>query len=180
MKKTILAALFISFGFGAFAQKLAHVDRQAIIYEMPQIKDIEKVLIDARKSFQDEFTSMETEYNSKVAEYESKSNLPVKDGGWPEAIKQSKGKALADQQQNMMDFQNTAQAELQKIEEEQFKPLLLEFDNAIKKISKENNYTYVFDSSTGVLLFAGGEDITEKMRTELKIPATPTTTPTQK
>ena len=38
MKKTILAALFISLGFGAFAQKLAHVDRQAILLQMPGMK----------------------------------------------------------------------------------------------------------------------------------------------
>jgi outer membrane protein len=180
MKKTILAALFISLGYGAFAQKFAHVDRQAIVFEMPQIKDVEKVLNDATKSFQEELSSMEAEYNNKVTEYESKSNLPVKDGGWPEAIKQSKGKALADHQQNIMDFRNTAQTELQKIEQDAYAPLLLAFDNAVKKIAKENNILYVFDTSTGALLFAGGEDISEKIRVELKIPAPSPTAPNQK
>lgn len=170
MKKVIVLAALCSLGLTAFAQKLAHVDSQQIVSEMPQMKDVEKVLNDAKKSFEDEFLAMQKEYETKVAEYETKSKLPVNQGGWPEAIKQSKAQAIADHQQNMVDFQNTANTELQKIQDDQLQPLIDEFNKAVEKIAKAHNYVYVFDAAAGNLLYKGGEDITEKLRLELKIP----------
>jgi Skp family chaperone for outer membrane proteins len=138
---------------------------------MPQMKEVEKVLNEAKKSFEEEFLAMQKEYETKVAEYETKSKLDVKAGGWPEAIKQSKAQAIADHQQNMVDFQNTANTELQKIQDDQLQPLIDEFNKAVEKLAKTHNYVYVFDAAAGNLLYKGGDDITEKIRIELKIPA---------
>jgi outer membrane protein len=171
MKKLVVLAVFCSLGFASFAQRFAHVDSQQIVSEMPQMKEVEKVLNEAKKSFEEEFLAMQKEYETKVAEYETKSKLDVKAGGWPEAIKQSKAQAIADHQQNMVDFQNTANTELQKIQDDQLQPLIDEFNKAVEKLAKTHNYVYVFDAAAGNLLYKGGDDITEKLRIELKIPA---------
>lgn len=180
MKKTILAALFISLGFGAFAQKLAHVDRQAILLQMPAMKGVQGSMETEKKSFEAEYVTMQKEHDDKVAEYETKTKMAVSAGGWPEAIRQSKAKAIADIEQNMMDFQQTANDELQQVQDALLKPLVDEFDAAVAKIAKAGGYTYVFDIGAGNLVYSGGEDLSEKLKAELKIPASSPTAPIQK
>ncbi|MDP4950477.1 MAG: OmpH family outer membrane protein [Flavobacteriales bacterium] len=180
MKKTILAALFISLGFGAFAQKLAHVDRQAILLQMPAMKGVQANMETAKKSFEGEYVIMQKEHDDKVVDYETKTKMAVSAGGWPEAIRQSKAQAIADLEQNMMDFQQTANDELQQEQDRLLKPLVEEFDAAVAKIAKAGGYTYVFDIGAGNLVYSGGEDIGDKLKVELKIPVTAPTSPTQK
>lgn len=173
MKKIVVAALFVTLGLGAFAQKLGHVDRQSVILEMPAMKTVQADMETAKKSFEDEFAVLQKEHDDKVKEYETKSKLPVNQGGWPEAIRQSKAQAIADLEQNMMDFQQTANDELGKLQDEKLKPLVSEFDAAIAKIAKAHGYVYIFDAGAGNLLYMGGDDITEKLKAELKIVSTP-------
>ena len=180
MKKTILAALFISLGFGAFAQKLAHVDRQAILLQMPAMKGVQASMESEKKSFEGEYVIMQKEHDDKVAEYETKSKMVVSAGGWPEAIRQSKAQTIADLEQNMMDFQQTANDELQQVQDALLKPLVEEFDAAVAKIAKAGGYTYVFDQGAGNLVYIGGDDLGDKLKVELKIPAAAPTSPTQK
>ena len=106
--------------------------------------------------------------------------MAVSAGGWPEAIRQSKAQAIADLEQNMMDFQQTANDELQQVQDGLLKPLVEEFDAAVAKIAKAGGYTYVFDLGAGNLVYTGGEDLGDKLKAELKIPATAPTSPTQK
>ena len=60
------------------------------------------------------------------------------------------------------------------------KPLVEEFDAAVAKIAKAHGYTYVFDLGAGNLVYAGGDDLGDKLKVELKIPATSPVSPTQK
>jgi hypothetical protein len=80
----------------------------------------------------------------------------------------------------MMDFQQTANGELQQVQESLLKPLYDELDAAVAKLAKAGGYTYVFDIGAGNLVYAGGDDLSEKLRIELKIPAPSPTSPTQK
>jgi outer membrane protein len=175
MKKILIAALFVTLGLSTFAQKLGHADRQSIILEMPAMKTVQADMEMAKKSFEDEFAVLQKEHDDKVKEYETKSKLPVNQGGWPEAIRQSKAQAIADLEQNMMDFQQTANDELGKLQDEKLKPLVEEFDAAVAKVAKAHGYVYIFDSGVGNLLYMGGDDVTEKLKAELKIVSSPTT-----
>ncbi|MFM7722306.1 MAG: OmpH family outer membrane protein, partial [Bacteroidota bacterium] len=104
----------------------------------------------------------------------------VSAGGWPEAIRQSKAQAIADLEQNMMDFQQTANDELQQLQDSLLKPLVEEFDAAVAKIAKAGGYTYVFDLGAGNLIYTGGDDLGDKLKVELKIPAAAPLSPNQK
>jgi hypothetical protein len=66
------------------------------------------------------------------------------------------------------------------VQDSLLKPLVAEFDAAVAKISKAGGYSYVFDQGAGNLVYAGGDDLSEKLKAELKIPATAPTAPTNK
>ena len=54
-------------------------------------------------------------------------------------------------------------------------PLIDKIGKAIEDVAKENGYAYIIDASTGVLLYRGGDDVTDLIKTKLGIPLTPTT-----
>ena len=147
---------------------------------MPGMKGVQASMENEKKSFEGEYVIMQKEHDDKVAEYETKSKMSVSAGGWPEAIRQSKAQAIADLEQNMMDFQQKANEDLQQEQDRLLKPLVDEFDAAVTKIAKAGGYTYVFDLGAGNLVYTGGEDLGDKLKAELKIPVTAPTSPTQK
>ncbi len=56
---------------------------------------------------------------------------------------------------------------------ELFNPIQVKADAAIKAVSKEKGYAYVFDTANPALVFFdGGEDITALVKTKLGISAT--------
>jgi outer membrane protein len=66
-------------------------------------------------------------------------------------------------------------------------PLIDKIGKAIEDVAKENGYAYIIDASTGVLLYRGGDDVTDLIKTKLGIPLTapteapvPTPTPAPK
>jgi outer membrane protein len=62
------------------------------------------------------------------------------------------------------------QQKVLKKREELYKPILDNIQNAINAIGKENNYTFIFDTGNGGLLFANeGDNILELVRKKLGI-----------
>ena len=53
----------------------------------------------------------------------------------------------------IQEFQNNAQEQLQNKQTELFQPISLKADKAIKDVGKENGFTYVFDLSSGSLIY---------------------------
>jgi outer membrane protein len=50
--------------------------------------------------------------------------------------------------------------------------LIEKIGKAIEDVAKEEGYSYVIDASTGVLLYRGGDDLTDKIKAKLGIPLT--------
>ena len=63
-----------------------------------------------------------------------------------------------------------AQQDLTAKQEELYKPILAKAEVAIKAVSKEKGFAYVFDTAQQALVyFDGGEDITPLVKTKLGI-----------
>jgi outer membrane protein len=66
--------------------------------------------------------------------------------------------------------QEKAQEDLAKQEEELLRPMVERTNNAIKEVAEAGGYTYIFDVSTGfVLYFDKGDDIMPKVKAKLGI-----------
>ena len=67
-------------------------------------------------------------------------------------------------------FEAKATQDLQTKESELTAPVIERARTAVKEIAKENGYTYVFNSSEGLLLYAEpADDVTELVKTKLGI-----------
>jgi outer membrane protein len=171
MKKIVVAALLlltVAFTSNTFAQKqykFGHIDSNQLLSQMPERAKAKTDLEKYAKQLESTLTGMQSEferkYNEYVASADSLSNL----------IRQTKEAELGEMQQRIQTFQQTAQQDLAQKENELLQPIVQKAKDAIKEVSEENNFTYVFDVGTGVLLYFSDDsiDILPLVKTKLGI-----------
>ncbi|MFT5185387.1 MAG: outer membrane protein [Flavobacteriales bacterium] len=161
MKKIIIIAIVcIGAVFTGNAQKLGHIDSQSLLLSMPERATIETELQQYASVLEEHLNTMKADYEGKVLEIQSNPNLP-------EAIYNDKVKKLQELEQSMQEFQQTANQDLAKKESELLQPMIDAAQEAITAVAKEQGFTYILDSSTGVTLYNGGEDIIELVKAKL-------------
>lgn len=150
MKKLFLVLLMSSIVATGFSQqkiKLGHLNSNDLLEAMPEKAKAQKSLQDYSKQLEDQLVAMQDELEKKYNEYLEKKDT------YTDLIKKNKEEELTSLQQRIQTFQSNAQQDLQKKEQELLKPIIDKAKKAIDEVAKENGYTYVFDSGTGVLLY---------------------------
>jgi outer membrane protein len=104
---------------------------------------------------------MQSELETKFGEYQTKAAT------WPDAIRQQKEVELQRLDQGLQEFGMTVQNDLAQMEQRLLAPMIERVRVAIEAVGKEQGYTYIFDASTGVTLYNGGDDVTELVKTKL-------------
>ena len=105
---------------------------------------------------------MRKEYETKVGEFQSKQDVMT------DVIKDTKIKEITDLEKRITEFQQTAEADLQKKEQTLLQPIIDKAKTAINDVAKENGYTYVLDSSVGVVLYSvDSDDLLAKVKKKL-------------
>lgn len=164
MKKLIL---ILTIFFGAYAQadaqKLAHANFEEIITMLPERAEAEKKVQDLQKKLETRLNGMIEAYQAKIKEFEN-------DPDMSEAMKTSAAGEIQDLQRRIQEFQQTAYTEIENKQNELMATMFTRVREAANKVGKDKEYDYIFDSSTqGGLLYAGGENITSVIKTELGI-----------
>lgn len=147
--KSALAAIVItvcSFT-NVSAQKIAHISVDSLISLMPEYKKAQEDVQTYAKQLEQQIVAMQTELQTKYAEYLEKSK------DLAEIVRASKEKELNDLNQRIQDFQQQAQVDYQNKSADLIKPVNDKAKEAIEQVAKENNYKYVLDTSSGVVLY---------------------------
>lgn len=154
MKKTIITLIagFSMFAFSASAQKLAHINLDSLLRSMPESDSARKVGQAHYQMLESEVESMQKEYQSKVQDYQAHQ------ASYTELIKNTKQQEIQDMGQRIQAFQSSAQADLQRFNDSITKPIITKAKSAIKAVASEHHYTYVFDTSSGVVLYSEDSD----------------------
>lgn len=159
MRKILVVAMLllaVTYSSDLFAQKqykFGHIDSNQLLSIMPDRAKAKTELEKYAKQLENTLAGMQTEFERKYNEYvssaDSLSNL----------IRQTKEAELGEMQQRIQTFQQTAQQDLSQKESELMQPVVQRAKDAIKEVSDENNFTYVFDVGTGVLLYFSDDSI---------------------
>ena len=160
----VTIAVLVSLGSTSFAQqlKLGYINSAELLSLMPGIATADKQLEAYAKGLNSTYETMLNEYETKIAEYQQNEKL------WPPSTLEMKQKSLIDLEKRIGEFQQTIQGDIGTKRETLYAPVLEKADVAIKAVAKEGGYTYIFDASTGSLLFAEeSEDILSKVKTKL-------------
>ncbi len=148
--------------FGQKAVKIGHINSNDLLSAMPERTKIQKDLEDHATELRTTLESMRKEYDTKVQEFQAKQDVMT------DVIKNSKIKEITDLEKRITEFQQTAEADLQKKEQELLQPVIDKAKEAINTVAKEGGYTYILDSSVGVVLYSvEGDDIMALVKKKL-------------
>lgn len=161
----VLSVCIMSFGANAQNQeKFGHLNFADLYALMPGLDSVKALYEQYAQSIQSQFDAMQTELQTKIADYQNNQTT------MSEIIRQTKEREISDLQTRMEAFQGSAQQDLQNKEVELTNPIIEKAQNAVKEVAKENGYTYVLNSTGGMLLYADpGDDIMDLVKKKLGI-----------
>lgn len=167
MKNTMKLFVLVAFVLAAMTvsaqQKLGHIETQKLIQAMPEMTAAQKTMQDKQTEVEKELTNMKEQFQAKLTDYSQTSKT------MSDVIRASKEQELQELQQRIQRFQEMAMDNLEKTQKELMQPIMDKALNAIKEVAKENGFTYIFDMSSGVVLFAAenSEDILPLVKRKL-------------
>tara|TARA_R110002072_G_scaffold129354_7_gene267815 strand:+ start:493 stop:990 length:498 start_codon:yes stop_codon:yes gene_type:complete len=163
MKKILVVIIALVIAAPTFAQqKFGHIDSAALLELMPEKAKAEKELEAFAKEFQTALEAMAKEYEAKVASFQQTEKDMIS------TVRNTKVREISELERRIQEFQTQAQEEIGKKEQEVLTPIIEKARKAIDEVALEKDYTYVFDSSLGVLLYAKDtEDVMAEVKTKL-------------
>ncbi len=152
MKKLIkigvlMVALFC-FSFNLQAQKYGYINSNALIEQMPAVKQLEPELASLQKILNKKREQMITDLQNKSAQAQQKLEAELMS---PAEQKRTQEELMKDQQA-IGQYEQTMQQQLLEKQQTLLQPILDQVNEAIKQVAKDNGYTMIFDSA--VLLYA--------------------------
>ena len=160
MKKLITLTIGIIFTLIPLTEitaqsKVAHINTQELISEMPEVISAQKEL----KKLEEQYAK---EFQTKAQTYAGDAQNQT------ELINQQRQSELEGMQQRIQEFRDTASQELQKRSAEMMKPLYDKARSAIEKVASAQGFDYVLDSSNGgSVIMASGKDLSAEVKKEL-------------
>jgi outer membrane protein len=161
--KNIFVIVLMLLSVSTFAQKYGHCDVNLIASQLPELVEIEKQLGTKTAELEGRLQRMYEVYQAKIEAFQGSVSTMTPD----------QQKLAAEEIQNLEarigEAQQNSQMELQQYDMELKQPLFERVKKAIDDVSAENSFTFVFDTSSGAVLYAGGIDVNDKVLQKLGI-----------
>lgn len=172
MKKIIVLAavvMLVASISAAQAVKIAYVNSEKILQELPEAQQVKKELETTIKAWQDELEKMSKELSDGLEDYQKKQALLD-----PKA-KAEKENSLKELQQRAREYQyqkfDQREGEAVKLREKKFGPIQDRVMKVIEQVAKDGKFNYVFDkleTATNLLYADPKFDLTYKVIDQLK------------
>lgn len=183
MKKTFFLSaiifLLISVSITKAQLKIAFVDSDVIIKQLPEAQAIQKKMEELGKQYQDTISSKETEIKIKAEDFKKKyedAQKQVESGSLkPEQIKlleadiQNLQQEIQKLDQDLAEYKQSIQQSLLATQQELFKPVKTKITTVIEQVAKELKYSMVLDRAGDAVIYGDKDlDITFKVLDKLK------------
>jgi len=161
----LLALAFTLFTFlNVNAQKFGYVDTQELLMQMPAVKEansnIETFTTQLQKKGQDMIKALQLKYQDLDRKQKQGEISPIQLEGEAEKLKT--------EESSIMKFEQESQQKIMKKREDLLLPLRTKIQTAISDVAAENGFTYIFDLSTGFVLYADkSTDVGALVKTKL-------------
>lgn len=167
MLKKLLIAVAILLPALASAQtlKIGLVDVNAVMTAMPETTAAQNQINDVSKKYDAEYTKLGEEMKRLYDEYQKM------DPNELQAIKDRKTRELADYQQKMQTFEQTAMQDLQKMQAELMAPISQKINAAVESVGKEGGYSLIQVKDPAITLYFSAPvvDVTNEVKAKLGI-----------
>lgn len=161
--KGIILVAFLMIGSVVMAQKIAHINTDKLLAEMPETKSLKAELQRLEKTYKDDIEAMAKRLEAKVKKYEAegKSQTPEENQKRALEVQQESGRIAKVRQEAGMNMQKKYQ--------ERSIPILQKAEKAIKDVAAEKGIIYVLDATPGkgLIVYDKGEDIYNAVKAKL-------------
>ena len=144
---TLVLSLAVIFSIQA-QSKFGYLNSNELLAMMPESQSMQEELQTYAKGLESQLTAMQAEYEKKVVEYQQNET------SYTDIIKEDKIREIQSLEQRVIEFQKNAEQSINEKRIELYTPILEKANEAIKKVAEEGNYTFIFDSSFGNLLYS--------------------------
>lgn len=160
----IAVVIFLGAAISANAQsKVAHVNTQELLEKMTEYKNAMTELSKIQDSYRASIDDMMKEMEKTNERYQKEEASQTREENQKRMVR------LQEMQQNIMEYNRTAQEQFQKKEESMLRPILEKARETIQKVAREKGYDYVLDSQIGSgLILADGYDLLDDVIAVLK------------
>ncbi len=171
-KSLIGIALMLMLAISVQAQKFGYLNSAAIMSEVPEVKQAESNL----KAYQEQLSKQgQQKVEALQAKYQELARKEKQGEIAPKAL-QEQAEKLKIEEEELAKLEQEMQNQMAQKREVLLQPILDKINTAIKDIAKEQGFSYIFDSSAGMLLYADEtSDVSALVRSKLSL-AVPTVT----
>lgn len=168
LKKIVLAVALMLPMFGASAQsvlKVGVVDTNAVIQAMPDTEEAQKKVAENSKKYEDEYQKLNEEFKRMYDEFNNMKEDELT------AIRERKTRELQEYTAKIQTFEQTAQQDLQRMQQELFVPIFQKIKDAVESVGKEGNFGLIQDYNPQTTLYYAAPvvDVTAQVKAKLGI-----------
>ncbi len=147
--------------------KFGHVNTQAILTVMPELKTIDEQLKSEYSVLEGQLTDMQEALKSLQTEYITK----MQAGTISAEERSGMETQLQEGNLKVQNFYQTSQQTLQKKEQELKKPVFDKVTNAIQEVGDENGFLYIFEEVGGLTVYKSEKsvDVSDLVKAKLGI-----------
>ena len=138
--KRVLLVLALTIGFAATAvaqQKIGHIDVEELVAVMPETQTANAEIQKYQEQLEGDSQAMQEEYMTKMQN--AQSNVDT----WTQLRLQKEQEELEAMGQRIMQFNQSAQQELQRKQMDLMLPIIEKAQEAINAVAKSNSFTYI-------------------------------------
>ncbi|MFN1835927.1 OmpH family outer membrane protein [Balneola sp. MJW-20] len=151
---------------------IGYVNPQAVLAKMPETQAIQQQLRNLSEKKEAELRSMSDSFQNELTRFEQRSSVITEDA------RRNEEERLAQMEQDLVQAQQNAQAEVQQKRQELLGPLFQQIGDAIDAVAARKGLSYVLNTTTSngdlIILYASEEfqqkyDITMAVMEELGV-----------
>lgn len=159
--KKILFAMLLALPMSLFAQKVGHVNIDAVVQGMPEYAAAQTEIQNLQKQFDDELKRKEADIQAKNDAYEKeKATLS-------ETLRTYREQDIQKAIQEYRQFAETSEQELQKTYQTKMGEMQEKIMKAVEEVGAAGGYTYILPAGTIAYIGAGANDITDQVKAKV-------------
>lgn len=168
LKFTLILSVCMALSQALTAQKFGYLNAQALLNEMPEVKEAEANLQTLQKQLQAKGEQMVADFQTKYLELERKNQQ----GEISPKELETESQQLKEQENEIAAYEQQMQRQILEKRNTLLQPIYDSVNEAIKQVAEEEGYAYIFDASpgTGILLYVDeSTDVMAKVKARLGI-----------
>lgn len=159
--KKIIFAMLLALPMTMFAQKIGHVDVDAIAQGMTEYTALQTEIQNLQKQFQDELQRKQNDIQTKADAYEKEK------GTLSETLRTYREQDIQKAMQEYQQFGETSEQELQKVYQTKMTDIQEKIMKAVQEVGAAGGFTYVLPAGAIAYIGAGASDITDQVKAKL-------------